>query len=244
MNELSSKRKVNSKPASLVSDYQFIFIFVGVIERVLNTTVSSDISRLITRYVHLLKRLDSFSQTVRKSRNIVVVNGVTITKRSGNKYGTVLCGDGGPLDRSRWTKYEVVLRINKIVYGFHIGYVFGSIQEVDFKWRLGDGRNKKNSVGIRIGWNGFYLYDENHYDKQSKCESEDGPSTFPKQGQIWRISWNLIDNEMKISVLNQQETDWIPMTHYAMKQEHCDIIPAFTLSYKDESITLLSECEE
>ena len=126
-------------------------------------------------------------------------------------------------------------------YGFSVGYVFGSIQEVDLQEELGYGFNKKKSVGIWIGENKFYLHDEDHSFKQLECESEDGPSTFPKQEQYWRVSWDLIDYEMEISVLNQQETVWIPMTHYAMKKEHRDVIPAFCLSLKGDSITLLSE---
>ena len=85
--------------------------------------------------------------------------------------------------------------------------------------------NKKSSVGICIVRN----------------ESADGPSAFLQQGKIWRVSWDLVDNVMEISALNQQETDWIPMARYAMKQKHRDVIPAFSLLGHGDSITLLSE---
>ena len=123
----------------------------------------------------------------------------------------------------------------------YIGYVFGSIQDIDLEGRLGWKSNKWSSEGIWIRGNGFYLYDGDHSFKRSECESEDGPSTFPEQGQYWRVSWDLTRNEMEISVLNQQETVWIPMTRHAMKQWHCNIIPGFTLRDKGDSITLLSE---
>ena len=230
--------------APLVFDHRFTSIYIGNVERVHNTTVPSDILFLIARYVDATKRVDWFSQTVRKSRNIDIFDEVTIIKRGedGHGYDTVLCGDGGPLNRSRWTKYEVVFRINKMSSrGFRIGYVFESIQYVDFENGLGWGSNTWLTVGITIKENEFYSFDEDIFNKPLECESEDGPSTFPKQGQIWRVSWDLIDNEMEISVLNQQGTDWIPMIHYAMKQKHRDVIPAFSLHSKGDSITLVSE---
>ena len=238
MKDTLSKEKRNSKLSPSVSEYQFIMIFVGIMERVLNKPVSSDISHLIIRYVNVTKRLDYSND--RHCGNFEILDNATINKRT-HGYRTVLCGDGEPLDRSRGTKYEIVFRINKMGYRFFIGYVFGSIQEIDFEECLGGHSNKKNSVGIRIVGNKFHLYEEDHYRKQLECESEDGPSRFTEQGQIWRVSWDLIDNEMEISVLNQQETDWIPMIHYAMKQEHRDVIPALGLYDKDDSITLLSE---
>ena len=224
----------------LVSGHQFTLIFIAIIERLLNSTVPSDVADLITRYVNVTKRVDWFDDAVPHSKNIDIADKMNIT-RGGYTFGTVLCGDGEPLDRSRYTKYEVVFKINKMDYGFYIGYVFGSIQEIDFEEILGWGSNKKNSVGIGINRNKFTFYDDYHHRCMLKCQSENGPSTFPKQRQYWRVSWDLIDKEMEISLLNQQETDWILMTSYAMKQEHFDVIPAITLLDKDNSITLLSE---
>ena len=66
------------------------------------------------------------------------------------------CGNGKLLERDRWTNYEVVFMINKIVYGLDIGYVFGSIQDVDFQGGLGFWPNEKNSVGICIGVRGAW----------------------------------------------------------------------------------------
>ena len=240
MDHQSSTEKAKFKKCPLVSEHEFILIFICLFERMLSATISPDISNLITMFVGPSKRVDYFSETVPKSKYVDIVNGMTITKKFFGR-DTVLCGDGESLDRSRGTKYEVVFRINLMHYGFYIGYVFGSIQEIDFEERLGCGSNKKNSVGIGIYRNRFYLDDEDHTFEQLKRESEDGPSTFPKQGQIWRVSWDLMDNQMEISVTNQQETDWIPMIHYAMKHEHQDVIPALSLFANDDSITLLAE---
>ena len=225
----------------LVSEQEIVFIFICSFERVLNTIISSDISNLISLYVEPSKRLGWINKAIQMTL-WRVHDGVTITSRDKG-YCTVLCGDGESLGRSQYTKYEVVFRINKIgnFNGLHIGYIFGSIQDVDFEWGLGVELNKKNSVGIGIRWNKFYLYDECYSYKKLKCDSDDRPSTFPERGQYWRISWDLVRNEMKISMLNQQETDWIPMIHYVMKKNHRDVIPAFSLRHKGDSITLLSE---
>ena len=238
----STEIKAKFKKCPLVSEPEFILIFICLFERMLSATISADISNLITMFVGPSKRVSYFNETVPKSICVDIVNETTITKKSFG-WNTVLCGDGEPLDRSRGTKYEVVFKINKMEFGFLIGYVFGSIQDVDFEEGLGYGSNEKNSVGIRVALNGFYLWAADGYrsKKQLKCESEGGPPKFPKQGQIWRVSWDLIGNEMEISGLNQQETNWISMTHYAMKQEHHDVIPAFCLLYEDDSITLLSQ---
>ena len=240
MDHQSLTETSKSRKGPLVSEQEFVLIFVCFFERVLNAMISADISNLITLYVGPSKTLDWFNEAVRHSKYIDIVDGMNITKRLYAP-GTVLCGDGEPLDRSRWTKYEVVFRINKMRFNFYIGYVFGSIEDFDFAERLGIVPNKNNSVGIKIEESEFYLYDEGHYRKQLNCEPEDGPSTFPEQEQIWRLSWDLLCNEMKILLMNQQETGWIPMTRYAIKQEHSDIIPAFTLCSKDDSIILLSE---
>ena len=136
------------------------------------------------------------------------MNRVTIVKGSGGSTYTVLFGDAEPLDRSRCTKCEVVFMINKMECGFSIGYVFGSIRkfgEIKWMWELGWRQNGRKSVGIYISANKFFLNDKDHSFKELECEAEDGPSTFPEQGQIWRVSWDLIHNEMEISALNQEE---------------------------------------
>jgi len=203
--------------------------------------VSSDVRHLIIRYANAAKRVNTFNDAIHHSRNINNSKDATFTKRTGG-VGTVLCAEREPLDKSRWTKCEVVFRINRIEsFGLSIGYVFGSIQDVDIEGVLGVHSNRKNSVGIVIRWNSFALYDDNHYHKRLKYESEDGPSKFPKQGQFWRLRIGGLNNEMQISVLNQEETDWIPMMHHSMGEEHRDIIPAFSLWDKGHSITLLSE---
>ena len=224
----------------LLIEQEFVLIFICFFERVLNVMISADISNLITLYLEPSKMLDWFNEAVPHSKYIDIVDGVNITKRLYAP-GTVLCGDGEPLDRSQFTKYEVVFRINKMRFNFYIGYVFGWIEDFDLEERVGIGSNNKNSVGFNISRNKFYLYDTGQYRKQLKCEPEEGPSTFPEQEQIWRLSWDLIRNEMNILLMNQRGTGWIPMIHYAMREEHYEVIPAFSLLFKDDSITLLSE---
>ena len=175
--------------ALLVSDHQFVLIFLGIIERDINTTIPSDVSFLITRYADVTKRVDWC-----KSQSIGIMDDHAITKTEIYGMGTVLCGDGAQLDRSRWTKFEVVFRINKMSsYIFQIGYVFGSAQDFNFGQILGRGSNEKNSVGISIGWNKFLLCDEDHSNKRLKCEAMGRPHTFPQWKQIWRVSWDLND---------------------------------------------------
>ena len=125
-------------------------------------------------------------------------------------------------------------------YGFYIGYIYGSIHEFDFEDGLGFGTNKRNSVGIGIESNGFYLDDEDHFNERLQCESADAPSSFKEKEQIWKISWDLIDRKMEISLKDQQR-GFILMTHITMKEEHHDVVPAITLHWKDDSITLLTE---
>ena len=152
MDNQSSTERTQSRKGPLVGEQEFVLIFISFSNRVLNTKFSADLSNLITLFVGPSKRLDWFNETVRHAKNIDIVNGV---RACG--FGTVLCGDGEPLDRSQGTKYEVVFRINKMEYGFRIGYVFGSVQNFNFSGSLGFGSNKKNSVGIRIWKNTFHL---------------------------------------------------------------------------------------
>ena len=237
MNRQSSpERSSKFRKSPIISERGFILIFIAFFERVLNATISSDISSLIIDYMEPIIRLD-FNES--KSRGIAAVEEDDIELNAYTGCNTVLFADGELLDRSRGTKYEVVFRINKMKYAPYIGYVFGSIQAVDFERRLGFGPNKENSMAICVGENAFYLCDKNHCHEPLEREFTDELSTFPKQGQIWRVSWDLIDNEMEISVLNQQETDWISMTHYAMEKQHQHIIPAINMSVRGDSIVLL-----
>ena len=102
-----------SRKGPLVGEQEFTLIFVCFFERVLNAMISADISNLITLYVGPSKRLGWFNKAVHHSKYILIVDEINITKRLYAP-ATVLCGDGEPLDRSRWTKYEVVFRINEM----------------------------------------------------------------------------------------------------------------------------------
>ena len=246
----SSRYELEKQFGPLLSEQKFILIFISFMERALCDTISADISNLITLFVGSSK-LDWFNNKLRKSHPRYyflpkLINRVTIIKESGGgRPSTVLFGDAEPLDSSRYTKYEIVFMINKMKCGFSIGYVIGSIRkgykhgDINWMWELGWRQNGEKSVGIYISANKFFLNDRYHTFKQLECEAENGPSTFPERGQIWRVSWDLIDNEMEISVLNQREMGWIRTIHYAMNWEHCDVIPAISLGDKDDSITLL-----
>ena len=244
MDNKISKGNVQSKISTIVTDREFVLIFITFMQRIcmLYSTVPSDISHLITMYADARSRIIWINNRVHKSDSIHVADGMTITKGESGKYGTVIFGHGGSLDRSRATKYEIAFRINEMVstHGFFIGYVYGLIQNIDVDVALGVRSNEKNSVGIWLRSNGFYLLDQDHSFKKLKCETLP-LSRFPKPGQFWRVSLDLIDNEMEISMMDQQGTDCFPMLHYLMKQEHRDVIPAFSLYANDlkrDSITL------
>ena len=224
-------------------DHEFIKIYIGFMERVLNFTVSSDIVQLINLYAVTPKRIKWFDDKIRKSKDIQIVDGVTISLKSNNGCVSVLCGDGEPLDISRWTKYEMMFKINNMGYDFCIGYVFGQIQDFDFEDALGMRANKWNSVGISIDEEGFYLYDESRSREQLKCEAdlEEVLAIMTQHELIWRVSWDLVENEMEISVMNQEKAVWVPMVHYAIKEKHRKVIPALSLWDEGDSITLLSE---
>ena len=227
---MSKKLKKSDKLTKFltVTDRDFVLIFIGFMERVFNSTIPSGISHLVSLYADAQDRIIWINNPTYKWKDVYIEDGATIRLK-----GVLFLADPAALNTSQVSKYEVVLRMNEMAYysGFCVGYVFGCIADVEFDWCLGRMNNKKNSVGIMIWRNKFYLFDEDHLQKQLQCEAEDGPSTFPLQGQFWRVTWDLIDNEMKISVLNEQETDWIPMIHYVMKEEHRDtyIIPAISM---------------
>lgn len=242
MDKKSSEAGVQPKLFPIVTERDFVLIFISFFERLLHSTVSSDISRVITMYVvtRIRNRIIWINNSVCKSETIDILDGVTVTKGRCDKSpqsSSILCGDGTQLDSTRGTEYEVVFKINKLsLYGFFIGYVYGSIHDVDVECELGDGTNRMHSVGIEIGGNKYYLFDEDHSSKQFNCVS------VPGQGQIWRVTWDLANNKMEISVMNKQETDWIDIgIRYAMKQEHQRVIPAFSLFAEGDSITLVRE---
>ena len=62
----------------------------------------------------------------------------------------------------------------------------------------------------------------------------------PKRGWKFRIhSRSRNRDKFGGSVMNQQETDWIPKLHYTMKKKHRQSIPAFSFRCEGDSITLL-----
>ena len=233
MDHKSSKAKVQSTIFPNVTDRKFVFIFICALERVLNITVSSDISRFITMYADLRNRIIWIDDSMPKSASISIMDGVNMTKKTFG-HGIVLCGDGKLLDGNEGPKFEVVFRINKMGYVFSIGYIFGSNPAVNFEVGLGVGSNSKSSVGIRIWKNEFYLDDRDNFEEKLQCQTKN--SILPEQGQIWRVSWDMSRKEMEISVMNQQEMDWIPMIRYAMDVKHCHVIPAFSLPRLGDSI--------
>ena len=210
-----------------VTDRDFVLIFIGFLERVFNSTIPSGISHLVSLYADAQNRIIWINNLNWKSEHIRIEDGSTIQ----GGYGTVLLGDPKALNISQIPKYEVVLKINEKAYrhGFYVGYVFAPIEEFHFNCCVGYTDNGSNSVGIEIRSNKFYLYNRNYHGAPLKCKAEDAPSTIPPHGQFWRVTWDLIHNEMEISVLNEQEADWIPMLHYAMKEEHGDVIPGISM---------------
>merc|ERR1719474_177819 len=129
------------------------------------------------------------------------------------------------MNREGDSKQEVIFKINKMEIGFDIGYILGSTQDVDFEQALGYDSNEKSSVGIGIAEDKFYLFGQEHFNERLECEAEDGPSSFPEQGQIWRVIWILDLNKMEIAAMNGQGA-WTQMIHIAIKEEHREIVPA------------------
>ena len=229
------------KVGPTVTEREFLSALFACIEREFTLLVPSEVANVITKYVGSQNGIISIRSRVCKASNIDIVYGSTIRKSSGGAWGTVLFTEQNPSQSSRRTKYEVAFRINKMREAFYIGYVFGMIEYYDFHRSLGSGTNGKISVGIEIEGDRIYLYDENPMYKMLKCESKDGPRKFPKPGQIWKINWDLLEHEIKISVMNKQETEWIQMVHHAIRNKYEDVIPGLSLWDEGDSLTLRTE---
>lgn len=219
-----------------------IRMFIFSIQRSLTRTIPTEIMELITFMFGITVRITTFNESLERSSKIDILNGTTIrnTSRRGMG-GTVICGDGIPMNRERAEKQEVVFKINEMDMGLFIGYISsGSAGSVNFEDVLGMKSNKEKSVGIGITRKKFYLFDKEHLREDLNCEAEEGPSSLMKQGQIWRVIWNLDLDKMEIIVMNQQRA-WTAMVSIAIGKEHQEIIPAFSLCSHRDSISLLPE---
>ena len=229
------------KMGPTVTEREFLSALFACTEREFTLMVPSEVAHVITMYVGSQNTIISIRPRVCKASNIDIVYGSTTKKSSGGAWGTVLFAEEKPSQSSRRMKYEVAFRINKMREAFYIGYVFGTIEYYDFQRSLGSGTNGKISVGIKIEGDRIYLYDENSTYKMLRGESEDGPSTFPEQGQIWKINWDLIEHEIRISLRNEEDTKWIQMVHHAIKKKYGDVIPGISLWDEGDSLTLQTE---